>query len=216
MNLLIMGAPGAGKGTISNLIVEKYQVVHVSTGDMLRQAIAKETPIGKKAKEYMDKGILVPDSIIHDLIIERFSENDLNKGFLLDGYPRTLAQAIDLESILNSLNKKIDAVINLNVNEDILLKRITGRRSCPNCSEIYNIYFKPTKVEGVCDKCGSPLKIRKDDNAESLKIRLGEYHKNAQPILEYYKKKDIVNEIEASNSSSEAMSFIDIIMKGLK
>lgn len=216
MNLLIMGAPGAGKGTISNLIVEKYQVVHISTGDMLRQAMAKETPIGKKAKEYMDKGILVPDSIIHDLIIERFSDNDLDKGFLLDGYPRTLAQAKDLESILNSLNKKIDAVINLNVHEEILLKRITGRRSCPNCSEIYNIYFKPTKVEGICDKCGSVLKIRKDDNAESLKTRLSEYHKNAQPILEYYKEKGIVNEIEASNNTSEAMSFIDIIMKGLK
>lgn len=216
MNLLIMGAPGAGKGSMSNLIVEKYEVVHISTGDMLRNAIKEETPVGKKAKEYMDQGNLVPDSIIHDLIIERLSKKDIEKGFLLDGYPRTLAQAIDLSDILSSLNKKVDAVINLNVDEEILLKRITGRRSCPNCKEIYNIYYKPSKVEGVCDKCSSKLVLRKDDNAESLKIRLGEYHKNAQPILEYYKKMDIVNEIDASKTTKESMELIDKVLEGLK
>ena len=214
MNLLIMGAPGAGKGTMSNQLVEKYGVTHISTGDMLRSAIAEGTPVGKKAKEFMDAGKLVPDTIIHDLIIERLSKDDIAKGFLLDGYPRTLVQAEDLNEILVSLSKKIDAVINLNVDEDILLKRITGRRSCPNCGEIYNIYFKAPKAENKCDKCGNDLSMRKDDNAESLKTRLEAYHDNAQPILEYYQKMGIVHEIDAGRSTADTMSMIDAILEG--
>ena len=214
MNLLIMGAPGAGKGTMSNQLVEKYGVTHISTGDMLRSAIAEGTPVGKKAKEFMDAGKLVPDTIIHDLIVERLSKDDIAKGFLLDGYPRTLVQAEDLNEILVSLSKKIDAVINLNVDEDILLKRITGRRSCPNCGEIYNIYFKAPKAENKCDKCGNDLSMRKDDNAESLKTRLEAYHDNAQPILEYYQKMGIVHEIDAGRSTADTMSMIDAILEG--
>ena len=214
MNLLIMGAPGAGKGTMSNQLVEKYGVTHISTGDMLRSAIAEGTPVGKKAKEFMDAGKLVPDTIIHDLIIERLSKDDIAKGFLLDGYPRTLVQAEDLNEILVSLNKKIDAVINLNVDEEILLKRITGRRSCPNCGEIYNIYFKAPKTENKCDRCGNDLSMRKDDNAESLKTRLEAYHDNAQPILEYYQKMGIVHEIDAGRSTPDTMSMIDAELEG--
>ena len=186
MNLLIIGAPGAGKGTMSELILDKFNLVHVSTGDMLRAAVKNGTPVGLKAQEYMNRGELVPDEVIHDIIVERLSQDDIEQGFLFDGYPRTKNQAVDLDEILKSLNKKIDCVINLNIEDEVLVKRITGRRLCPECGEIYNIYLKPSKKDGICDKCGSELIQRKDDNLESLKVRLSEYHKNTQPVIEYY------------------------------
>lgn len=217
MNLLIMGAPGAGKGTMSNLIIQNYEVIHISTGDMLRQAIKEGTAVGLKAKEYMDYGNLVPDSIIHDIIVERFSKDDMKKGFLLDGYPRTLEQAKDLDEILKQLDMKLDGVININVDEEILVKRITGRRSCPNCKAIYNIYYMPPKQENTCDKCGEQLTLRKDDTAESLKIRMDAYHTNTQPMLEYYKEKGIVNDIKGSDRSiEEIFGSIKDVLEGLK
>ncbi|MDO4197439.1 MAG: adenylate kinase [Erysipelotrichaceae bacterium] len=217
MNLLIMGAPGAGKGTMSNLILENYDVVHISTGDMLRQSIAEGHELGLKAKEYMEQGKLVPDSLIHDMIVERFSRPDMENGFLFDGYPRTLAQAIDLDEILKSLGMKLDGVINLEIEDEVLVKRITGRRSCSNCGAIYNIYSMPPKVEGVCDECGCELTVRKDDNAESLKIRLEEYHKNAQPILEHYSNAGIVHGVEASDKSiDEVFAAVKTVLEGLK
>lgn len=209
MNLLIMGAPGAGKGSVSSRIVEKYGVVHISTGDMLRAAMAEKTPIGLKVKDYMDSGSLVPDKIIHDMIIERLSKDDIKKGFLFDGYPRTLDQAIDLDKILKMLNKKIDAVINLDISDETVTKRITGRRLCLKCGEIYNIYYKPSQKEEMCDKCGSPLTIRNDDNIESLQVRLKEYHKNADPILAYYDSDKIVHHIKADQTRLEV--FADVV-----
>ena len=198
MNLLIVGAPGAGKGTMSNFIVEKYHLVHISTGDMLRQEIKDDTEIGKLAKELIARGELVPDSIINDMIVARLSADDVKQGFLFDGYPRTLSQAESLTEILKGLGKKIDAVINLNVSDDILIKRIEGRRLCSKCGASYNIFFSAPQTEGVCDKCGGKLSIRADDNAESLKIRLEEFRRNTQPVIEYYEKLNVIEDINAN------------------
>ena len=216
MNLLIIGAPGAGKGTMSNFIVEKYNVVHVSTGDMLRQAIKDQTAVGLEAKKYMDKGGLVPDSIINDIIVERLSKDDIKDGFLFDGYPRTVNQAESLTKILGDLGKKLDAVINLNVSDDVLIKRIEGRRLCPNCGASYNIFFSAPQVEGVCDKCGSELFIRSDDNAESVKYRLVEFRQNTQPVIEYYEKLNLVKDINANADRYVVFEDIEKALEGIK
>ena len=147
MNLLIIGAPGAGKGTVSDRIINDYELVHVSTGDMLREAVKNGTPVGLQAQGYMNRGELVPDEVIHDIIVERLSRDDVDAGFLFDGYPRTKNQAVDLDEILKQLDKKVDCVIDLDIDDEDLIKRITGRRLCPDCGEIYNIYYKPSKTE---------------------------------------------------------------------
>ncbi|MBQ3294949.1 MAG: adenylate kinase [Oscillospiraceae bacterium] len=215
MNLLIIGAPGAGKGTMSELILKNYHLVHVSTGDMLREAVRNSTPVGLKAQEYMNRGELVPEEIIHDIIADRFSHSDIDAGFLFDGYPRTRNQAEDLDSILKDMGKKIDCVINLNIDDEELIKRITGRRLCPACGEIYNVYSNPPKEEGKCDKCGAELIQRKDDNLDSLKVRLSEYHKNTQPVIEYYEAMDLVRHVEASGGIEEVYGRINSILEGL-
>jgi len=216
MNLLIIGAPGAGKGTMSELILKNFDIDHISTGDMLREAVKNKTPIGLKAQEYMTKGELVPDSIINDIITERLSKDNNKEGFLFDGYPRNVAQAKSLDEILKGLNKKIDAVINLEVDEEVLIKRITGRRLCPKCGEIYNIYFNIPKNEGVCDKCNEELITRKDDNEESLKVRLTEFHQNTKPVIEYYDKMGIVNTIDGTNGVSAVFKDVVNILEGIK
>ena len=215
MNLLIIGAPGAGKGTMSDLLINTYHLVHVSTGDMLRAAVKAGTPVGLKAQEYMNKGALVPDEVIHDIIVERLSQDDIKAGFLFDGYPRTIAQAQDLDLILKEIGLKIDAVINLNIEDDELIKRITGRRLCPTCGEIFNIYYKAPAKEGVCDKCGAKLIQRKDDNLESLTVRLEEYHKNTQPVIEYYEAAGIVSHINAKQGVNEVYEDIKAALEGL-
>lgn len=216
MNLLIIGAPGVGKGTMSNLLIEDYKLVHVSTGDMLRSAVANKTKVGQIAESYMSSGQLVPDEVIHDIIVERLSQDDIKQGFLFDGYPRTKAQAIDLSKILEELNLKIDKVLNLQIDDEVVVKRITGRRTCTKCGSIYNIYFGPSKVEGICDNCGEQLTIRKDDNEESLKIRLSEFHKNTQPVIEYYEKQNMVSHINGDQTIEDEYSEIKKILEGLK
>lgn len=215
MNLLIIGAPGAGKGTMSDLLINTYHLVHVSTGDMLRAAVKAGTPVGLKAQEYMNKGALVPDEVIHDIIVERLSQDDIKAGFLFDGYPRTIAQAQDLDLILKEIGLKIDAVINLNIEDDELIKRITGRRLCPTCGEIFNIYYKAPAKEGICDKCGAKLITRKDDNLESLTVRLQEYHKNTQPVIEYYDKAGLVANVDAKQGVDEVFGDIRKLLEGL-
>ncbi|MBR6724882.1 MAG: adenylate kinase [Erysipelotrichaceae bacterium] len=215
MNLLIIGAPGAGKGTMSDLLINTYHLVHVSTGDMLRAAVKAGTPVGLKAQEYMNKGALVPDEVIHDIIVERLSQDDIKAGFLFDGYPRTIAQAQDLDQILKEIGLKIDAVINLNIEDDELIKRITGRRLCPTCGEIFNIYYKAPAKEGICDKCGAELITRKDDNLESLTVRLQEYHKNTQPVIEYYEKAGLVANVDAKQGVDEVFGDIRKLLEGL-
>ena len=215
MNLLIIGAPGAGKVTMSDLLINTYHLVHVSTGDMLRAAVKAGTPVGLKAQEYMNKGALVPDEVIHDIIVERLSQDDIKAGFLFDGYPRTIAQAEDLDLILKEIGLKIDAVINLNIEDDELIKRITGRRLCPTCGEIFNIYYKAPAKEGICDKCGAELITRKDDNLESLTVRLQEYHKNTQPVIEYYEKAGLVANVDAKQGVDEVFGDIRKLLEGL-
>ena len=215
MNLLIIGAPGAGKGTVSDRIINDYELVHVSTGDMLREAVKNGTPVGLQAQGYMNRGELVPDEVIHDIIVERLSRDDVDAGFLFDGYPRTKNQAIDLDEILKQLDKKVDCVIDLDIDDEDLIKRITGRRLCPDCGEIYNIYYKPSLKEGVCDKCGGTLIQRKDDNPDSLKVRLEEYHKNTQPVIEYYEEMDIVRHVDASKTKDEVYDDVKAILEGL-
>ena len=216
MNLLIIGAPGVGKGTMSKFLIEKQNLIHISTGDMLRLAVKEQTPVGKLASQYMDKGQLVPDEVIHDIIVERLSKDDIKQGFLFDGYPRTLAQAIDLDKILQELNMKIDAVINLQIEDDVVVKRITGRRTCSNCGAIYNIYFGAPKTENVCDKCGSQLSLRKDDNIESLSKRLEEFHSNTQPVIEYYESQNIVHNVQGDQSIESEYAEIESVLEGLK
>ena len=212
MNLLIIGAPGTGKGTMSKLIVDKYQVVHVSTGDMLREAVANKTEVGLKAGEYMSKGQLVPDEVIHDIISERLSQDDIKQGFLFDGYPRTEVQAKDLDNILESLNLKIDHVINLNLDDEILKDRITGRRICKKCNAIYHIKNMPPKVEGVCDECGGELYQRKDDTLEALSTRLEAYYASTKPVIDYYKKMDLVTDVDADGGPEKVFDRIKSIL----
>lgn len=190
--LLIMGPPGAGKGSQAVLIKEYYHIPHISTGDMFRNAISKKTPLGVLAKGYIDKGELVPDSVTVSLVKERLQEDDCKQGFLLDGFPRTITQAIALDDFLNSLDLKIDYIINLIVDEDILVDRIVKRRICKQCGASYHLINHRPKVEGICDICGGSLYQRLDDNEETVKTRISVYHKQTQPLLEYYEKQGLV------------------------
>jgi len=216
MNLLIIGAPGTGKGTMSNLIIKNYPIVHISTGDMLREAVANKTAVGLKANDYMTRGALVPDEVIHDIIVERLNKDDVKQGFLFDGYPRTLDQAKDLESILLELNLKIDQVINLSIDDSKLSDRITKRRICKNCNEIYHLTNMPPKVDGVCDKCGGELYQRKDDTVESLKVRLEAYHNQTEPLLDFYKKQNILKDVDAEGGPEKVFERIKNILEGVK
>ncbi len=214
MNILIMGAPGTGKGTMSQLIKEHYDVVHVSTGDMLRQAVENKTTLGLKVQEYMSAGALVPDEVIHNIILERLAKDDIKKGFLFDGYPRTVKQAIDLDEILGKLNMNIDCIINLDVDVEILKERITGRRTCRNCKEIYHIKNMPPKVEGTCDLCGGELIIREDDTLEALMKRLDEYYASTKPVIDYYEKTGLVHNIDGGRDANEVFEDIKAILGG--
>ena len=187
-NLIFLGGPGAGKGTVSNRMIAKYGVAHISTGDILRAEVAKGTPAGKEAGAIMKSGGLVPDAMVCGMVGERLKEPDCEKGFILDGFPRTIAQAETLAEILNNMGKKIDAVVYLNVSDEIILKRLTARMNCRGCDAIYNKIFMPPKTEGICDKCGSELYQRADDSLETAKSRLAVFHKQTQPLIEYYEK----------------------------
>lgn len=189
MNILIMGGPGAGKGTMSEKIVEKYNVSHISTGDIFRSEIKNETPLGKEAKKYVDQGLLVPDEVTNPMVKSYLEKQDLKNGYLLDGYPRTLDQAEEFAKLVKGTNLEIDIVLALEIPFEALTQRITGRRLCKDCGAIYHTEFNPPKESGKCDKCGGELYQRKDDTVESLKVRLEEYSKNADPILNFYQDK---------------------------
>lgn len=199
MNILIMGGPGAGKGTMSAKIVEKFNVNHISTGDIFRSEIGKGTSLGMEAKGYMDKGLLVPDEVVNNMV-KSYLENleDRKNGFLLDGYPRTLDQAKAFDALAKGSDLAIDKVIALEIDFDKLTDRVTGRRLCKECGEIYHIKSKPSKVAGKCDVCGGELYQRKDDTVESLRVRLEEYTSQTAPVLDYYDAKGVVKRIDAS------------------
>ena len=198
MNILIMGPAGSGKGTMSDYIVKEFNIPHISTGDMLRENVKNQTPLGIQAKVLMDQGKLVPDDVVNAMVKERLLQDDCKNGFLMDGFPRTLNQAQALEEICATIGKPIDKVINLEVDFDALATRITGRRVCKNCKATYHITFNKPKVEGICDVCGSPLVQRSDDTIEQLKVRLQEHEKNTKPALEFYGAKGLVQDIDAS------------------
>ncbi len=216
MNLLIMGAPGSGKGTMSERIIAEYDLLHISTGDLLRQAVKEKTPTGLKAQEYMSQGHLVPDEIIHDLISWRLSQDDAKKGFLMDGYPRTLAQAKDFDNICQRLNIKLDMIIQLDLDEEVIAKRITGRRVCKNCGAIYHIDTKPSKVAGVCDECGGELYTRADDTLESLKVRLAEYEESTRPLLDHYDGQVKIERIDGDGTIDSVFASIKSILDGIR
>lgn len=199
MNILIMGGPGAGKGTMSAKIVEKYDINHISTGDIFRSEIGNSTELGLMAKSYMDQGLLVPDEVTNKMV-KSYLENlqDKRQGFLLDGYPRTIDQAMAFDNLSKGSNLAIDIVIAMEIDFDQLAGRVTGRRLCKDCGEIYHVASNPSKIEGVCDKCGGELYQRKDDTVESLSVRLEEYAKQTQPVLEYYEEKGLVKRVNAS------------------
>ena len=203
MNILIMGPAGAGKGTMSDRIIQDFDIPHISTGDMLRENVRNNTELGLQAKSYMDAGKLVPDELIIAMVEDRIQKPDADKGYLLDGFPRTLVQAETFEKISNSIEKAIDIVIALDVEFDTLARRITGRRICPNCKEIYHIDSKPTKVDGICDKCGTQVIQRSDDTIEQLKVRMDEYENSTKPVIDYYSAKGLVYHINASQSPDE-------------
>ncbi len=209
MNLILMGLPGAGKGTQAEKIVEKYDIPHISTGDMFRLAIKEGTTLGKEAKSYMDKGELVPDEVTIGIVRERLSKPDCQKGFLLDGFPRTIAQAEALENLLNDMNESLDYVLHIDVPKDQLIERLTGRRICPTCGATYHVVFNPPEVDGKCDHDGSELIQREDDQPETVKTRLEVNVEQAQPLLDFYRDKGYLVSFEGDKDINDVFNNID-------
>ena len=208
MKIIMLGAPGAGKGTQAKKIAEKYSIPHISTGDIFRANIKEGTELGKKAKEYMDKGALVPDELVCDLVVDRISQEDAKNGYVLDGFPRTIPQAEALDAALTKIGEKIDYAIDVDVPDDNIINRMSGRRACVACGGTYHIEFNPTKVEGVCDACGGQLILRDDDQPETVKNRLKVYHEQTQPLIEYYTKKDILKSVDGTQDMSKVFDSI--------
>lgn len=200
MRLVLLGAPGAGKGTQAKKLIEKYGIPQISTGDLLRAAVAAGTPLGKEAKSYMDKGELVPDSVVLGMVEERLKQDDCKKGYILDGFPRNTAQAEALDKMLASLNMSLTAALSVDVPFEDLMKRLTGRRTCKSCGQMYNIYFKPPAKEGVCDKCNGELFQRDDDKEETIKKRLDVYNAQTAPLIDYYGKKGILKTVQGTGN----------------
>ncbi|MBR0410956.1 MAG: adenylate kinase [Eubacterium sp.] len=189
MKIIMLGAPGAGKGTQAKMLADKYGIPHISTGDIFRANIKNNTELGKKAKGYMDAGQLVPDELVVDLVVDRIKNADCFKGFILDGFPRTIPQAEALDYALNNQNEKIDYAINVDVPDENIIERMSGRRACVGCGATYHVVYNPTKKEGTCDKCGQDLILREDDKPETVKKRLQVYHEQTQPLIDHYEKK---------------------------
>lgn len=209
-----MGLPGAGKGTQAEKIKEKYNIPHISTGDMFRLAIKEGTELGKKAKEYMDQGELVPDEVTIGIVRERLSKPDCQVGFLLDGFPRTVAQAEALETLLENMDTSIDYTVHVHVPEEILVERLTGRRICPTCGTTYHVVYNPPKEEGICDKDGSPLIQREDDNAATVKTRLAVNLKQTKPLLDFYEAKGYLVTVDGDQAIDQVFENIqDKIVK---
>ena len=212
-NIILMGPPGAGKGTLAKQLMDALHLAHISTGDMFRDAIKAQTELGKLAQKYINDGHLVPDEVTIGLVKERLSQPDCDAGFLLDGFPRTLPQAEALSEISKEISRPIDTVINLDCDNEELIRRISGRRVCKNCGAPYHIVSMRPKVEGVCDLCGGPLYQRKDDNEEALKVRLGHYVSETKPLLDYYQNLGL---LENFNSLTGKEALFDEVSSYLK
>ncbi|MEJ2254661.1 MAG: adenylate kinase [Nitrospirota bacterium] len=203
MRLVLLGAPGAGKGTQAKKLIEKYGIPQISTGDLLRKAVADGTSLGKEAKAYMDKGELVPDSVVLGMVKERLDQPDAREGFILDGFPRNTAQAKALDEMLGGMGMPLDGAISVDVPSGDLMKRLTGRRTCKQCGQMYNVYFNPPRKEGVCDNCGGDLFQRDDDREETIRKRLEVYEAQTAPLAEYYKDKGILKSVDGTGSIEE-------------
>ena len=208
MKIIMLGAPGAGKGTQAKMIAAKYGIPHISTGDIFRANIKNGTELGAKAKEYMDKGLLVPDELVVDLVIDRFKEPDCEKGYVLDGFPRTIPQAEALDKALTAIGESVDYAINVEVPDENIVRRMGGRRACVGCGATYHIVYSPTKEEGKCDTCGGELIIRDDDKPETVQNRLAVYHEQTQPLIDYYTNKGIIAEVDGTVDMNDVFDAI--------
>ena len=208
MKIIMLGAPGAGKGTQAKMIAEKYDIPHISTGDIFRANIKNGTELGKKAKSYMDKGQLVPDELTLDLIMDRFKEEDCKNGYVLDGFPRTIPQAKALDAALKAEGEKVDYAIDVDVPDENIVKRMGGRRACVNCGSTYHVVYSPTKVEGKCDKCGEDLIVRDDDKPETVLSRLEVYHNQTQPLIDYYSEQGILKSVDGTVDMKDVFNAI--------
>lgn len=216
INLLIMGKPGAGKGTQASKLIDYYQLTHISTGNIYREEMAKHSPIGIEAEAYISKGELVPDDLTNQIVKTVLNTEKFPHGFMLDGFPRTKAQAIALDSMLKDLNLSLTAVINMDVDDEVLMKRITGRRICSACNATYHTSFHPSKVDGICDVCGAPTIQRTDDSEDSVMNRLRIYNEKTKPLLEYYRKKHLLMELDGSLDSEIVFSQITKRLEALQ
>ena len=213
MKIIMLGAPGAGKGTQAKKIAEKYGIPHISTGDIFRANIKNQTELGMKAKAYMDQGALVPDELTLELIMDRFTNDDCKNGYVLDGFPRTIPQAEALTAALSDKQDAVDYAINVDVPDEAIVTRMSGRRACLTCGGTYHIKFNPTKVEGICDACGGELVLRADDKPETVQKRLDVYHEQTQPLIDYYQTQNILKEVDGTLPLEEVFGAIIAILE---
>ena len=213
MKIVMLGAPGAGKGTQAKRIAAKYGIPHISTGDIFRANLKNQTELGLKAKSYMDQGLLVPDELTLELIMDRFAQDDCKNGYVLDGFPRTIPQAEALTEALAKKQEKVDYAINVDVPDESIVKRMSGRRACLACGGTYHIEFNPTKTEGICDACGGTLVLREDDKPETVSKRLNVYHEQTQPLIDYYTKQEILKEVDGTLDMEEVFRAIVAILE---
>ncbi len=208
MKVIMLGAPGAGKGTQAKMLADKYGIPHISTGDIFRANIKNGTELGKKAKAYMDEGKLVPDELTCNLVVDRIQQEDCKNGYILDGFPRTIPQAEALDNALTELKDSIDYAINVEVPDDNIVNRMSGRRACVGCGATYHVVYNPTKEEGICDRCGKELILRDDDKPETVQKRLAVYHEQTQPLIDYYKNKGILKEVDGTVDMNDVFQAI--------
>ncbi len=213
MKLVMLGAPGAGKGTQAKLISQQLDVSHISTGDMLREAVEKETELGIQAKAYMDEGRLVPDKLVISMVQERLGREDCQNGFTLDGFPRTVAQAEVLQDMLERIDKGLGMVLDIEVSEDMLIRRLTQRRQCRKCGTIYHLANNPSATEGVCDECGGEIYQRVDDEESAIKKRLEEYHSKTKPLISYYQELSLLRVIDGQQGTDDVFEDIKRVLK---
>lgn len=212
MRIIMLGAPGAGKGTQAKKIAERYKIPHISTGDIFRANIKNETELGKKARSYMDQGMLVPDELTISLVMDRFKEPDAENGYVLDGFPRTISQAESLDAALRDSGSQIDYAVDVDVPDEAIIQRMSGRRACVNCGATYHLQYVAPKKEGVCDHCGDGLILRDDDRPETVEKRLHVYHDQTQPLIDYYAQKGVLKEVDGTQDLEEVFRQITAIL----
>jgi adenylate kinase len=213
MRIVLLGAPGAGKGTQAKKLIEKYSIPQISTGDILRKAVADGTPLGKEAKAVMERGELVPDKVVLGLVEERLKQDDCRKGYILDGFPRNTAQAKALDTILSSMGAPLTMALSIDVDKDDLMKRLTGRRTCKNCQQMYNVYFSQPRKNGVCDRCGGELYQRDDDKEDTIRKRLEVYEAQTAPLIDYYSKKGILKSVKGIGTIDDIFNEIRSVLE---